>query len=401
MSMRAVVFLGIALVNVPAQAAAQDRPAREVVDLIVREGPRATAARARVDPVRREQDARLSYPNPSITYSREGAGFTEFFQAEQTLQLFGTRAALARAGVAATSAAEAERDAALWALRTRAETAVAGLIAGQQRLEIAGSYRSELERLIEVLRTREREGEGSRFDRLRAEEELHESRQAETTAAVAAAEARAAVLAMLPPGVTLTRVTGSLYEARELPPVADLQARAEASRPELKALGALADRTGLEADAARKARLPSPALFGGLKRADTDTGRVNGGLIGVSLSVPTFDRGARDVARWSSERLLIEAERAALVREIRVEIERATEVMSLRRAAVDADQGAASAELVTIATVAYRDGAVGILELIDAHRAASRARFRSLDILFETRLAQVALERAVGDILWP
>ena len=54
-----------------------------------------------------------------------------------------------------------------------------------------------------------------------------------------------------------------------------------------------------------------------------------------------------------------------------------------------------------IAEVAYREGEVGILELLDAVRTASRARIRSIDLRLEARLAQIALERAVGDTLWP
>src|SRR4029450_13225948 len=100
----------------PSVAASQDRTEREVVELIVGDGPQARAIRAEAEVTQREQLARLSYPNPSVTYSREGAGFTEFLQAEQELSLFGARGALSRAGVAATAAAEAVRDLRRWVL---------------------------------------------------------------------------------------------------------------------------------------------------------------------------------------------------------------------------------------------------------------------------------------------
>jgi outer membrane protein TolC len=58
-------------------------------------------------------------------------------------------------------------------------------------------------------------------------------------------------------------------------------------------------------------------------------------------------------------------------------------------------------ELVQIAVVAYREGEVGILELLDAARTASRAQIRNIDLRLDVRLAQIALERAVGDTLWP
>ena len=191
---------------VPSLAVAQDRTERDVVDLIVREGPQARAIRAQSEVIRREQLARLAYPNPGVTYSREGAGFTEFLQVEQFLPVFGTRAALSRAGVAATAAAEAEGDARLWLLRTDAAAVVARLTTAQARLDAAQAHTREVERLIEILRAREREGEGSRFDRLRAEQELRDTRQLATSAAVDVADARARVAAMLPRDVAVGRI---------------------------------------------------------------------------------------------------------------------------------------------------------------------------------------------------
>ena len=89
MPTRAQVCTWIAAVGLlaPSVAAGQGRTEREIVELIVRDGPQARAIRAESEVTRREQGARLSYPNPSVTYSREGAGFTEFFQAEQSLLL--------------------------------------------------------------------------------------------------------------------------------------------------------------------------------------------------------------------------------------------------------------------------------------------------------------------------
>jgi cobalt-zinc-cadmium efflux system outer membrane protein len=386
---------------VPSLAMAQDRTEREVVDLIVRDGPQASAIRAETEVTRREQLARLSYPNPGVMYSREGAGFTEFLQVEQSLPVFGARAALSRAGVAATAAAEAERDARLWMLRADAVGTVARLVAEQARLEAAQAYTRDVERLIEILRTREREGEGSRFDRLRAEQELRETRQLLTSAAVAISEARAALSAMLPRDISVTRIAGAPPPQQAVAPVDTLITRAASTRAELRALQRSSERAALESDAARKARLPTPTLFGGLKRADVDSGRERGGVFGLSVSVPLFDAGRREAARWDAERARVDAERASIELQIRSEIVRASEALALRQAAVSEDQEAAGDELTRIAEVAYREGEVGILELLDAVRTASRARSRSIDLRLEARRAQIALERAVGDVLWP
>jgi outer membrane protein, heavy metal efflux system len=403
MPTRAQVCAWIAAVGLlaPSVAAGQDRAEREVVELIVREGPQARAIRAEVEVTRRGQLARLAYPNPSLTYSREGAGFTEFFQAEQTLPIFGARAALSRAGVAAAAAAEAQRDARLWVLRSEAAAAAARVVAEQARLESARAHVREVERLVEILRTREREGEGSRFDRLRAEQELRDANQLVTSAAVGLTEARAIVTGMLPREVSFTTIAAAQSPAQPLVPIETLLTRATSVRAELRALQQLRERATREAQAARRARLPSPNVFGGLKRADDASGRETGGVFGLSVALPLFDSGRREAARWEAERARVDAERVSIEYRIRSEITGASEVLAVRQAALAQEQPGSAEELVQIADVAYREGEVGILELLDAVRTAARARNRLIDLRLGTRLAQIALERAVGDTLWP
>ena len=403
MPTRAQVCTWIATVGllVPSIAASQDRTEREVVDLIVRDGPQAHAIQAETEVTRREQLARLAYPNPAVTYSREGAGFTEFFQAEQSLPIFGSRAALSRAGVAATAAGQAERDVRLWLLRSEAAAAVARLVAEQARLESARAHARDVERLIDILRTREREGEGSRFDRLRAEQELRDTRQLVMSAAVSLTEARAMLSGMLPQDFSFTTIAAAQSAQHSPGAVGTLFARATSSRAELRALQQSAQRATFEAEAARRARRPSPNLFGGLKRADDASGRETGGVVGLSLSIPLFDAGRREAARWEAERARVDAERASIENRIRSEITGASEVLAMRQAALSEEQPSAAGELVKIAEVAYREGEVGILELLDAVRTASRARIRSIDLQLDARLAQIAVERAVGDTLWP
>jgi outer membrane protein TolC len=393
-----IVALGLAMPHV---AAGQERTERDIVELVVRDGPQARAIRAESEVTRVEQAARLAYPNPSVSYSREGAGFTEFLQLEQALPLFGIRAALTRAGLAATAAAQAERDARLWRLRADARTAIARLAAEQARLTASSSLVERLERLIAVLRTREQEGEGSRFDRLRAEQELRDARQLVTASSVAVADARGGLSSLLPRDVIVTRVAVDPHRSQTAVPLESLMARAGTARAELQALHRSAEHATLEADASRKARWPAPALVGGLKRSDTEKGREHGGVFGVSASLPLFDAGRRDAARWAAERTRVDAERAALEHEIGREVARAVEALALRQAALAGDESGAADDLTRIAAIAYREGEVGILEVLDAERTASRARLRTIDLSLDARLAEIALERAVGEPLWP
>ncbi len=401
MPIRAQAYAWMAVVAVSSAPPlfAQQRTEREVVASIVRDGPQAVAIRAETEVVRREQVARLVYPNPSFTYSREAAGFTEFLQAEQALPLFGARVALARAGVAATAAAEADRDVRLWTVH--ADAAAARVVAGQARVERARAHVGEVERLIGILRIREREGEGSRFDRVRAEQELRDAIQLMTSAEVGLTEARAALSGMLPRDMSVGTIAP--YPLSDGPhfAVETLVTRATSTRAELRALQHQNERAVLEADAARRARRPAPSVFGGLKRADDGQGRATGGVLGVSVGVPLFDTGRREAARWDAERIRVDAERAAIEHRIQGEIAGAAEVLVVRQNALSGEPQAAADELMQMAEIAYREGEVGILELLDAVRTASRARSRSIDLRLDVRLAQIALERAVGDTLWP
>ena len=79
---------------------------------------------------------------------------------------------------------EAERDARLWDLRVDATRLVARWIWAQARATATASDVEAVDRLVGVLRVREQEGEGSRFDRLRMEQELADLQQVATSAAI-------------------------------------------------------------------------------------------------------------------------------------------------------------------------------------------------------------------------
>jgi outer membrane protein TolC len=383
-------------------ATAQELTDSQLVEMIVRDGAQARAIHLDADVVRREQAARVVIPNPSIAYSREGAGYTEFFQAEQFLPVFGARGALLRAGAAATAAAESERDGRLWQLRAEAQALVARLLADQAKLEASAVTVGEVERIITLLRVREKEGEGARFDRIRAEQELAEARQTSLDAAASAAQGRASITAMVTGARTVGRVAGELYVDRDVPPLETLIERALAIRGEVRALAALSQRFALEASAARRARLPAPTLAGGLKRADDAGRRTSGGVFGLSVTLPLFDAGRRESARWLAERDRAEAQRALMAQSVRAQVTMGMEVLGLRREALRATGAMASAdELAQIAQVAYAEGEAGILELLDAYRTSARARVRAIDMRLAARLAQIALERAVGETIWP
>ena len=387
----------------PSGLQAQARTEQDIVELIVRESPQAKTIRAVAESVTAEQAARSTFPNPAVSYAREGAGLTEFFQMEQTLPAFGLRGALQRAGIAARESADAERDARLWQLRIDAHAALARWRAASERLEAAQSVERLVEQLIGVLVTREKEGEGSRFDRVRSEQELVDAKQIVSSAEIDRLAARGAILAMLPPNTPLPETVVHRSVTANADPAEALVQRAATSRAELRALDSSAQRFTLEAEAAKRAVGPAATINGGVKRADEDNDMRTGGVVGVSVTLPLFNRAARDVTRWNAERARVAFERAVVEAAIRAEITTAAALLSLRRqVATMARNALASAdELVTMADVAYREGEAGILQLLDAYRTRGRAQERAAAAALDLRLSEIALERAVGVTLWP
>ena len=169
----ACAFLALAW---PFFGQAQDWTEQRVIERFLDQSPYVREARARSEAVRAESAGRTLLPNPSAVLSREGAGYAGFYQIEQRLPITGRRGLLKQAGVAAVGATEAESAALLWSLRSDVRLAFYRLLTSQRREAAIGDGLRDLEEVIRVLRTREQEGEGSRYDRLRAERELAEYR---------------------------------------------------------------------------------------------------------------------------------------------------------------------------------------------------------------------------------
>lgn len=392
-----------------AACSAQPWTESRVLDLFARQSPQAVAARAQIAVARAEAKGQGLYGNPSFSYSREGAGFTEFFQAEQTLPLTGRIGLLRQAVAPAVGAAEADAEALVWQLRAEVRLAFYRLLALQDRVHVLNATMEDLQEVIRVLATREREGEGSRFDRLRWQRELVEIRSELALVQAQATQVRSRMLEFLPQGAEISRVEGASVPAQELPELAEILTQAVTSRSEIRAAHRLAARIRLEQQAAGRLRYPEPVIAGGLKRADaidfSQPGRTpsertqNGVFVGITVPIPSFNRGQTEVVRLQAEQTRVEAHRRALEQQIRAQVAGAYQALKLKREAVDTyarELGERNEELLKIAQTAYQEGEVGILELLDVFRLRRQSQQRLIELGSSAREAQIELERIVG-----
>jgi outer membrane protein, heavy metal efflux system len=258
----------------------------------------------------------------------------------------------------------------------------------------------ELGQLVDILRMREEAGEGARYDRLRGQRALVDLESDLDTSRIARARAQVDLASFLGPSVDPGSlvVSGSLHPEPPVPlPV--LLDRALAVRADYRATQLTVARYDAERRAAIALRVPTPTLGYGLKRSATGTTAGNGSVFSVDISVPLFNRGQSAVALATARAAQADAERTFLRVRIETEVRAAhlTLTMEQARAARYRESIVDTAEpLAAIARLAYEEGELGILELLDANRQVAEARLRDLELAAAARLAAIELDRVTG-----
>ncbi|MEM1413430.1 MAG: TolC family protein [Myxococcota bacterium] len=272
-------------------------------------------------------------------------------------------------------------------------------LAVHRRLAILRQGQESLDEAERVLARRQSAGDASGYERSRLalERELARSRLEET------ATEQAILLAELAARVGAREAPASVRGTFDVPAPASLDAllaQAQAQHPvlrELEARRALAQRTER---AARTAWVPPLEVFGGYNvQTGPQTGR--GYAVGLVLDVPVFDRGQDVRARASAELAPRADYENALVWSLRSTLAAARTRLMAARAERDLFAAAADPHadvLLRAAAAGYREGERSLVELLDARRAALEVAHRKLALDVATRLADIELRRATGDL---
>ena len=193
------IALGIVLLAASGWSPAygQELEEREAVRMFLTRSPYAQEFRAGIGIVEARTQSWSLWPNPQTSFDHEGAGLTQIARVEQTLPLNGRLGFLREAGVSAVQAAEMQAEHHLWRQCSDMRRAFYDLLLKQQQETVIGNAIRQLQEVVRILRERETQGEGSRFDRLRAEREESEL-QAELASAQAGTARGACAVGFLP-----------------------------------------------------------------------------------------------------------------------------------------------------------------------------------------------------------
>jgi cobalt-zinc-cadmium efflux system outer membrane protein len=355
---------------------------------IVREVERAAA----------EVRASGLWPNPEFSYSEEDSGGETEKITDLSMAIpLGGRPALERAAArSGLRGAEARARQARVELRAGVRETFFELCRSQEKVKVLESGVASFDRLVEALQAREREGESSGFDRMRAERERAEVEVDRLDALQGHSRARSVLAAMVGMPAVEVVAEGTLLPAAPLPPKEELREAAR-SRGDLVSIDAEAERVDQLARAARRRLIPEPVVIAGTKSKEEAGAKDSGAVFGISFALPIFDRGQGDHAVAHADGLLLRARLNALEKSVEAELEAAYAQAASRRQAEEAYTRAPDpSDLARIAWAAYEGGEMGILEVLDAHRLALEVHLRSIDLRADTRRAEAALGRVAG-----
>jgi len=380
----------------------QDLTERDVLQKLSSESPRARALAAQVELARASALTEGLRPNGALSFSREAAGGLPetYLLYEQPLSITGRRDYLRRAALASAESEGMRVRMQLHDLRVDARLAFLELRLAQERITVFDAERARLEEIVEVLKKREKAGESSGYDRIRAEREVS-LLEADQGVAVARLEGARGLLASFfsaSQRPQTLRAAGTLI-LPVLPDLPSLIDKAE-TRGDVQAERRLAESALLSVEAARRKIYPEPVVSGGWKSPVIDNRRESGYVVSVTVPLPLFDRGQADIARAGIARRAAEARAEALTTEVRLRLRGAWEETQARLRSVETYQKRAVAQtedLVRIARSAYEGGEVGILELLDAFRTQREVRLRMQDLIAAARQSALELERLAGE----
>jgi cobalt-zinc-cadmium efflux system outer membrane protein len=344
-----------------------------------------------------------AYPNPSVSVAREDLGrrgeeyYENTFSLQQTVEWPGRTAARTRASDRRAAAARSafRSDSLHLVLEVRRSYLQAA--EAERRVDVLEEVAGVFRQAVEAGEARRTEGDVSGYELRRLKLERARLEQSLAAARIERNAARRDLAArIVPRSDTVAVSTRGLPDGR--PPAVE---REEALSAALRRPAVAAGRQALQAADAevradRLRRVPDLRLTGGYK---TQSDGFDGAVLGVSVSVPLFDRKGGAVEAAAARRDAAASRLGLRERRVRNDVLRALDRFRpvRRRSRVVADELLAPSEdLLEIARAAYDAGEMELVGLLDGADAHLESRLAALELRAELWLAYWELSRAMG-----
>lgn len=401
-----VLTVAVVVAVAAAPVRTQEPPAslslEEALDLFGRNSLELRMARSRLrsELGNARQGRAIANPTASITNEDLGQYSERYFNLSQRVDFIWEAGSRGRRAEARAN----EARAAFQADSTRMALAMKrAFVDAWQQARVVGALTEVDGAVAEVLEdaaVRFAEGDLAAYDlrRLRVARASVGRRLARAAVSLADVERKLGSLVAGDGSLPRVRAEAPTLSPSQLPPDLVAVDRALARRPELAAARSATEALDAEASLVRRSWLVGTALTGGFKQQSD--GR-SGLFLGLQLPVPLLDRrrGAVDAAEAEVDRSESESEllRLAVAREASLAHAR-FQSASLQQALWEDGGIGEATDLLSIARLAYEEGEVGIVELVDAADAFLEARLLDSSVRAEVWIAFFELEHAIGGL---
>ncbi|WP_151446478.1 TolC family protein [Lacisediminimonas profundi] len=267
------------------------------------------------------------------------------------------------------------------------------LLRRQAELDAAEQDLVTSTQINERVSVRVKSGEAPRYDIIKADAELLNAQKHVQGARLRVAMARAMLRkAVGAPMASRFDVIPDSTPLPELPKLERLRQETLATNPDLARDRALAERARQQLAFERAARLPTVALRAGY---DQDP-EVRGARLGVTMSIPLWDRRAGPIADATAQLNRLQLEQEQREFSLQQSLEAAYQQYEISRnqvAALESGILRQSEAALRVAEAAYRFGERGILDYLDAQRFYRSARNELIAARYEVRAALIEIER--------
>lgn len=385
----------------------------EARELLLKNNPLLSAARAGVEVEISDVYSASRRPNPRLGFTSEGLDFEsggqEFLSDQEIvvtlaypIETAGKRRKRTRVQEADVEIAELGRDDLVRQLIFELEQVYYQLVLAQEDVELARILLDNFKRIVELDRIRFEEGEISGGALRRVEIEQYGLLEVLIRSEVQLENARDRLIALLgsgTPGQPLEAVD-SFDPTWRPDPTTKLEELALENREDLQAQRARLEQSGAEVDLQKARKIPDITPFAGYRR---DFGE-SGAILGVNLSLPLFDRNRGEIARARAEesrrQWRLRFLELDIVKEVRLAL---NELKGNQRRLERLESGyLEKAERARdISESAYRLGSSSLVEFLDAQQAYWETRRRYNRALYDFEISRARLELAVGKDLRP
>lgn len=368
--------------------------------------PLSAAAADRVDAALGARTTARALGNPSLSWQEENGalpgrsappGMTREISTFAMIPLapIYQRSARARQADRLVDAANGELAATRQRVALDAARAFYRLAMAQTSLRTSSDSRDWLDSLVRYTELRVREGAVAEVDLMRTQVERDRTAGDIALTQIEAARANAALTAYVAVDSIIATVADTSARVAPLPPLEQVMAAARRLRPDLVAARARSE----AAQAARSLEQASIIREASGMVGSKSMGGVHSFIAGVTIPIPFFDPNRGEIRRAAAVSRAVAQESVWMESQAIADVASAWETARiLAEQIVRLQQGflrrAEDARRITVA--AYREGAVPLVQVLDASRALADVRDLYYRTLFAQRLSILELNAAIG-----